>query len=87
MGDSVTKSYREIKPKVEVEENARFKRTRTYTYTYHKLNDMDGFKDEGTRTVSNTGNFDGVGYSKYGLFFYDEHIDEKIDSGNRGHLS
>ena len=79
VGGSVTKGYREIKPKVEVEENDRFKRTRTYTYTYHKLNDMDGFKDDGTRTVSNTGNFDGVGYSKYGLFFYDEHIDERIE--------
>ena len=79
VGDSVTKGYREIKPKVEVEENDRFKRTRTYTYTYHKLNDIDGFKDDGTRTVSNKGISDGADYPKYGLFFYDEHIDEKIE--------
>ena len=79
VGDSVTKGYREIKPKVEVEENDRFKRTRTSTYTYHKLNDIDGFKDDGTRTVSNKGISDGADYPKYGLFFYDEHIDEKIE--------
>ena len=79
VGDSVTKGYREIKPKVEVEENDRFKRTRTYTYTYHKLNDIDGFKDDGTRTVSNKGISDDADYPKYGLFFYDEHIDEKIE--------
>ena len=79
VGDSVTKRYREIEPKVEVEENDRFKRTRTYTYTYHKLNDIDRFKDDGTRTVSNTGDADVAYYTKYGLFFYDEHIDEKIE--------
>lgn len=77
--DSVTKRYREIEPKVEVEENDRFKRTRTYTYTYHKLNDIDRFKDDGTRTVSNTGDADVSEYTKYGVFFYDEHIDEKIE--------
>ena len=79
VGDSITKGYREIAPRVEVEENDRFKRTRTYTYTYHKLNDNDGFKDNGTRTVSNTGDADTAAYTKYGLFFYDEHIDEKIE--------
>ena len=79
VGDSVTKRYREIEPKVEVEENDRFKRTRTYTYTYHKLNDIDRFKDDGTRTVSNTGDADVSEYAKYGVFFYDEHIDEKIE--------
>ena len=79
VGDSFTKGYREIEPKVEVEENDRFKRTRTYTYTYHKLNDMDGFKDDGTRTVSNTGDADVSEYTKYGVFFYDEHIDEKVE--------
>lgn len=79
VGDSVTKRYREIEPKVEVEENDRFKRTRTYTYTYHKLNDIDRFKDDGTRTVSNTGDADVSEYTKYGVFFYDEHIDEKIE--------
>ena len=79
VGDSFTKGYREIEPKVEVEENDRFKRTRTYTYTYHKLNDIDRFKDDGTRTVSNTGDADVSEYTKYGLFFYDEHIDEKIE--------
>ena len=79
VGDSFTKGYREIAPRVEVEENDRFKRTRTYTYTYHKLNDNDGFKDNGTRTVSNTGDADTAAYTKYGLFFYDEHIDEKIE--------
>ena len=79
VGDSFTKGYREIEPKVEVEENDRFKRTRTYRYTYHKLNDMDGFKDDGTRTVSNPGDPDAADYTKYGLFFYDEHIDEKIE--------
>ena len=79
VGDSLTKGYREIEPRVEVEENDRFKRIRTYTYTYHKLNDTDGFKDDGTRTVSNTGDSDVAEYTKYGLFFYDEHIDEKIE--------
>ena len=79
VGDSVTKGYREIEPKVEVEENDRFKRIRTYTYTYHKSNDIDRFKDDGTRTVSNTGDPDVAYYTKYGLFFYDEHIDEKIE--------
>lgn len=79
VGDSFTKGYREIEPKVEVEENDRFKRIRTYTYTYHKLNDIDRFKDDGTRTVSNTGDPDVAYYTKYGLFFYDEHIDEKIE--------
>ena len=79
VGDSITKGYREIEPRVKVEENDRFKRTRTYTYTYHKLNDIDGFKDDGTRTVSNTGDPDVADYTKYGLFFYDEHIDEKIE--------
>ena len=79
VGDSITKEYREIAPRVEVEENDRFKRTRTYTYTYHKLNDIDGFKDDGTRTVSNVGDSDSSVYTKYGLFFYDEHIDEKIE--------
>ena len=79
VGDSLTKGYREIEPKVEVEENDRFKRIRTYTYTYHKLNDIDRFKDDGTRTVSNTGDPDVAYYTKYGLFFYDEHIDEKIE--------
>ena len=79
VGDSFTKGYREIEPKVEVEENDRFKRIRTYTYTYHKLNDIDRFKDDGTRTVSNAGDPDVAYYTKYGLFFYDEHIDEKIE--------
>ena len=79
VGDSFTKGYREIEPKVEVEENDRFKRIRTYTYTYHKSNDIDRFKDDGTRTVSNTGDPDVAYYTKYGLFFYDEHIDEKIE--------
>ena len=79
VGDSLTEGYREVKPRVEVEENDRFKRTRTYTYTYHKLNDIDGFKDDGTRTVSNTGDSNVAEYTKYGLFFYDEHIDEKIE--------
>ena len=79
VGESLTKGYREVKPRVEVEENDRFKRTRTYTYTYHKLNDIDRFKDDGTRTVSNVGDSDTSDYTKYGLFFYDEHIDEKIE--------
>ena len=78
-GKSITKSHREIEPRVEIDENERFRRVRTYTYTYHKLNDIDGFKDDGTRTVTNAA-FDSENYySNDGLFFYDEHIDEKIE--------
>ena len=78
-GKSVVRSYREIQPRVEIDENERFRRVRTYTYTYHKLNDIDGFKDDGTRTVTNAA-FDSENYYlNNGLFFYDEHIDEKIE--------
>ena len=78
-GKSITRSHREIEPRVEIDENERFRRVRTYTYTYHKLNDIDGFKDDGTRTVTNAA-FDSENYYlNNGLFFYDEHIDEKIE--------
>ena len=78
-GKSITKSHREIDPRVEIDENERFRRVRTYTYTYHKLNDIDGFKDDGTRTVTNAA-FDSENYYlNNGLFFYDEHIDERIE--------
>ena len=43
------------------------------------MNDIDGFKDDGTRTVTNAA-FDSENYYlNNGLFFYDEHIDEKIE--------
>ena len=72
-GSSVIVNHKEIPSKTVVEENEKFKRTLTYSYTYHKLNDMDGFKDNGTRVATLTGN------DMHAVFFYDEHVDETIE--------
>ena len=72
-GSSVVVNHKEIPSKTVVEENEKFKRTLTYSYTYHKLNDMDGFKDNGTRVAALTGS------DMHAVFFYDEHVDEKIE--------
>ena len=76
-GKSVVVNHKELPSKTVVEENDRFKRTRIYSYTYHKLNDIDGFKDDGTRTIAYNGA--GLGGDSHAVFFYDEHVDEKIE--------
>ena len=74
-GKSVVVNHKEIPSKTVVEENSRFKRTVTYSYTYHKLKDIDGFKDDGTRTVA----YNGTSSDMHAVFFYDEHVDETIE--------
>ena len=74
-GKSVVVNHKELPSRTVVEENDRFKRTVTYSYTYHKLNDIDGFKDNGTRTVA----YNGTNTDMHAVFFYDEHVDETIE--------
>ena len=74
-GKSVVVNHKEIPSKTVVEENSRFKRTVTYSYTYHKLKDIDGFKDDGTRIVA----YNGTRSDMHAVFFYDEHVDETIE--------
>ena len=74
-GKSVVVKHKEIPSKTVVEENDRFKRTITYSYTYHPLKDINGFKDNGTRTVA----YNGADLDSNAVFFYDEHVDEKIE--------
>jgi LPXTG-motif cell wall-anchored protein len=74
-GSSAIVKPKEIPSRTEVEENDRFKRTVTYSYTYHPLKDIDGYKDDGTRLVA----YNGTSTDLHAVFFYDEHVDEKIE--------
>ena len=74
-GSTVVVNHKELPSRTVVEDNERFKRTVTYSYTYHKLKDIDGFKDDGTRTVA----YNGTRSDMHAVFFYDEHVDEKIE--------
>ena len=74
-GSSAIVKHKEIPSRTEVEENDRFKRTVTYSYTYHPLKDINGYKDDGTRLVA----YNGTWTDLHAVFFYDEHVDEKIE--------